>query len=274
MKRLFLLFAIACVGLASCSENLSEDDPNNPNEEVGENEEEYSVKFKVDMRVPELKEDVVAATDEKAIFYKKFYATLITSGLAIPNDYILTFKKDGEIVGEYKGTFGEEEIVLPNGRYTVTGQCDGDFNHASFSIDDEVVVDKNTSVLRLKSCFACWIFTFDRQAFSHAWRCNGETPGQLTYLNKTDDFFYVFNTSEVRLPFILGYSTNCDDLHDQIKYTDDNIWHLGLTWQDADKNYPAEVWYCPSVGDMLIGDFYHANKDGRVRHIDLIWTTE
>ena len=272
MKRLFLLLAAACMGFASCSETLS---ANDPNEEVsGDEEKEYSVKFKVDIRIPELKEEIINKNEERIVICVKLYTDLITSGLAIPHDYVLKFAKSGMIVGEYKGTWGETEIVLPNGKYTVTGQCNGDFNHASFSIDDEVVIDKNTSVLMLKSRFNCWGFTFDRRGFSHAWRCNGETPGELISLNKTDDFFYVFNTSEVRLPFVLGDPTNCDDLHDQIKYSDGNRWHLGLTWQDADKNYPAKVWYGPSVGEILIGEFVHADKDGRLQSIDLTRATK
>ena len=268
MKRfLLLLAAVSCVGFVSCSETMN---ANGESEENGGNDnKEYTVKFKVDMRVPELKEEVLnAEDDELSLFFVNFYNSLITNGLAVPNDYALTFTKDGEVVGEYEGTWGETEIALPNGTYQVTGECIGDFNTASFSFDESITIDKNTSILSLSPSFNCWIFAFDRQAFSNAWWCNGETPSKLVYLNKTDDFFYVFNSSELsKLPFVLGYSEDCNNLHEQIEYTDDNTWHLGFTWQDDDKNYPAKVGYLNHR--THIGDIYYIDKDERVSAISL-----
>ena len=274
MKRLLLLLAIACVGLASCSETLSAEDPNGPSEEQGgDGDKEYAVKFKVDMRVPELKEEVKNSEGELAVVYVKFYTDVITSRLAVPNDYTLTFTKGEDVVGEYEGTWGETEIVLPNGTYRVTGECIGDFNTASFSFDESITIDKNTSVLTLSPSFNCWIFAFDRQAFSNAWWCNGETPSELVYLNKTDDVFYVFNSRSIQgLPFVLGYSEDCNNLHNQIIYMDDNTWHLGLTWQDADKNYPAKVWYYPYP--MYMGYMYHCDRDGAFRVYLIDWGTK
>lgn len=265
MKRLLLLLAVACVGLVSCSETLS---AAGENEEIGgSGDKEYTVKFKVDMRVPELTEDVLNSESELSVAYVKFYTDLITSRLAVPNDYTLTFTKDGEVVGEYKGAWGETEIALPNGTYRVTGESIGDFNTASFSFDESITIDKNTSVLMLSPSFNCWIFAFDRQAFSNAWWCNEE---KLVYLNKTDDLFYVFNSCEIPnlpLPLVLGDSKTCNDLHEQIEYPNDNIWHLGLTWQDTEKNYPAKVWYYPYP--MYINRFYHCNKDGRITNTSI-----
>ena len=219
------------------------------------------------MRVPELKDDV-HIDNERIALDVKFYTDLITSRLATPNDYILTFKKGEDVVGEYKGTWNETEIVLPNGTYQVTGESIGDFNHASFSFDEEVAIDKSTSVLILNPHFNCWIFLFNRQAFSNAWWCNEE---KLVDLNKTDDVFYVFNSSELpNLPFVLGYA-NCNDLHEQIEYPNDNTWHLGLTWEDEDKNYPAKVWYYPYP--MRIGDLWYCNKDGIVSSSAILHAT-
>lgn len=260
MKRLLLL--LAAVGLVSCTETLDEGGPNE--EGNGNGDKEYTVKFKIDMRVPELKEEVINEykDDERIVLYVKFYNDLIMSRLATPNDYILTFKKDGEVVGEYKGSWNETEIVLPNGIYTVAGQCDGDFNTASFSFGESITIDKTTSILTLNPCFNCWLFVFDRRAISNAWWCNGETPNELVYLNKTDDFFYVFNSSELsKLPFVLGHSEDCNNLHEQINYTDDNTWHLGLMRKDEDKNYPAKVGYLSQR--TYIGRLYYYDKDGR-----------
>ena len=265
MKRLLLLLAIACVGLASCSETLSEDGengPNNPTEE-GNGDKEYTVKFKVDMRVPELMEGVKNPTSELALFLVKFYDNLIANKSVVPNDYTLTFTKGEEVVGEYKGKWGETEISLPNGTYRVTGECIGDFNTASFSFDESITIDKDTSILTLSPHFNCWIFAFDRQAISNAWWCDGEKSVDL---NKTDDFFYIFNSSwHPKLPFVLG-SVNCNDFHEQIEYPDGNIWHLGLTWQDADKNYPAKVWYYPYP--MYFGQLCYCDKDGYTKLIN------
>lgn len=264
MKRFLLLLAI--VGLVSCSEALNSDDPD---EGGGKDDKEYTVKFKVDMRVPELEEDVINnKDDERAVLYVKFYNDLIANKAAIPNDYVLTFIKDDEIVGEYKGRWGETEIALPNGTYQVTGRCDGDLNHASFSFDKWITIDKNTATLTLSPQFNCWLFLFDRRAFSNAWWCNGEASDGLIHLNKTDDFFYVFNSSSIsKLPFVLG-SANCNNFHEQIEYPKDNIWHLGLTWQDADKNSPAKVWYYKSPY-VSIGWMYLCDKDGHIvsRHL-------
>ena len=268
MKRLFLLFAVACVGLVSCSETLSED---GENEEVGgDDNKEYTVKFKVDMRVPELTEEVKNSEGELAVAYVKFYTDVITSMLAVPNDYTLTFKKGEEVFGEYKGTWNDTEIALPNGTYRVTGECVGDFNTASFAFDESITIDKNTSVLTLSPSFNCWLFVFDRRGFSNAWRCNGE---KLVYLNKTDDVFYVFNTSSIqKLPFVLGHSEDCNNLHEQIEYPDVNTWHLGLTWEDDDKNYPVKVWYFLYPIDM--GYMYHCDMDGAFRVYLIDWGTK
>lgn len=277
MKKLIALIMLALPMIfASCSDTLNADDPNNPSENVGGNDnKEYTVKFKIDMRVPELKEEVKKAEDELSLFFVNFYNDLITNRLAVPNDYALTFTKDGEVVGEYKGTWGDTEIVLPNGTYQVTGESIGDFNTASFSFDESVTIDKNTSILTLKSRFNCWIFTFDRQAFSNAWWCNQETPSELVYLNKTDEYFYMFNSCEIPnlpLPFVLGDSADCNNLHDQIEYPNDNTWHLGLTWQDNDKNYPAKVWYFPYP--MYVGYFYYCNRDGKCIGSSINWATK
>lgn len=266
MKRLLLL-AVACIGIVSCSETLDAEDKKGPTEE-GEggvkDDTEYTVKFKVDMRVPELEEDYInEKNDEKVVLYVKFYNDLITSRLAVQNDYTLTFKKDGAVVREYKGTWGDTEIALLNGTYQVTGESVGDLNTASFSFDESITIDKNTSIVTLNPRFNCWIFVFDRRAVSNAWWCNGETPSELVYLNKTDDFFYVFNSSSLsKLPFVLGDSENCHNLHKQIEYTDGHTWHLGITWQDNDKNYPAKVWYLNK--SMAIGYIYYCDKDAHV----------
>lgn len=261
------MFAVACVSFVSCSETLDAEDKKDPTEEGeggGKDDTEYTVRFKVDMRVPELEDEVIKSEDEISVAYVKFYTDLITSRLAVPNDYTLTFTKDGEVVGEYKGTWNDTEIALPNGAYQVTGQCDGDFNTASFVFDELIVIDKNTSVLTLSSRFNCGLFLFDRHAFSNAWRCNGETPSELVYLNNTDYFFYLFNSSSSTIPFVIGYSANCNDLHAQIKYTGDNTWHLGLTWQDTDMNYPARVVYNNvAIGKILV------DKGGRLFTGDL-----
>ena len=256
MKKLLLLLAVACVGFVSCSETLNSDGEN----EEGNGDKEYTVKFKVDMRVPELTEEVKNSESELAVAYVKFYTDVITSRLAVPNDYTLTFTKGEEVVGEYKGTWNETEIALPNGTYQVTGESMGDFNAASFSFDESITIDKNTSVLTLSPSFNCWLFVFDRRGFSNAWWCNEE---KLVYLNKTDDFFYVFNSSELsKLPFVLGYSEDCNNLHKQINYTDDNTWHLGLMWKDEDKNYPAKVGYLSQR--THIGWLYYYDKDGGI----------
>lgn len=273
MKRLFLLFAVACVCFVSCSDTLDAEDkqdPTDPTEQGGGNgDKEYTVKFKVDMRIPELTEEVKNAEGEFASFVK-FYTDVITSRLAIPNGYTLTFKKDEEVVGEYKGTCGETEIALSNGTYRVTGESTGDFNTASFAFDESITIDKNTSVLTLNPSFNCWIFLFDRRGFSNAWWCDGE---KSVYLNKTDDVFYVFNSSTIqKLPFVFGDLADCNNLHEQIEYQDSNIWHLGVTWQDADKNYPAKVGYVNSL--IQIGYLYYCDKDLRVKSIGLIWTTK
>ena len=263
MKRLFLLFAVACVCFASCSEKLDAEDkkdPTDPTEQGGDDNKEYTVRFKVDMRVPELQEKFInEKEDESVVLYVKFYTDLITSRLAVPNDYTLTFTKGEEVVGEYKGSWNETEIALSNGTYRVTGESTGDFNTASFSFDESITIDKNTSILTLNPHFNCWMFLFDRRGFSNAWWCDEE---KLVYLNKTDDLFYVFNSSSIqKLPFVFGYSEDCNNLHEQIEYTDDNKWHLGVTWQDADKNYPAKVWYIPYT--IPIGYKFYCNKDGR-----------
>lgn len=152
------MLAVACVGFASCSENLSAEDPNNPNE-GGNGDKEYTVKFKVDMRVPELEEEVKNdKDDERSVLYVKFYDDLITSRLTVPNDYTLTFTKGEEVVGEYKGTWGDTEIALSNGTYRVTGESVGDFNTASFAFDESITIDKNTSILTLSPHFNCWLF--------------------------------------------------------------------------------------------------------------------
>ena len=259
MKRfLLLLAAVSCVGFVSCSETMN---ANGESEENGGNgDKEYTVKFKVDMRVPELTEDVLNSESELSVAYVKFYTDLITSRLAVPNDYTLTFTKDGEVVGEYKGAWGETEIALPNGTYRVTGESIGDFNTASFSFDESITIDKNTSVLMLSPSFNCWIFLFDQRAISNAWWCNEE---KLVYLNKTDDVFYVFNSRSIQgLPFVLGYSEDCNNLHNQIEYTGNNTWHLGLTWRDTEKNNPAKVGYLNSI--TYIGYFYYFDKDGQI----------
>lgn len=256
MKRLLLL--LAAVGLVSCSESLASD------EDGGK---EYTVKFKVDIRIPELKEEVIIAKDagdKLAICCVNFYNDLIANKAAIPNGYILTFIKDDEIVGEYKGRWGETEIALPNGTYQVTGRCDGDLNHASLSFDKWITIDKNTATLTLSPQFNCWLFLFDRRAFSNAWWCNGEASDGLIHLNKTDDFFYIFNSSCItKLPFVLG-SANCNNFHEQIEYPKDNIWHLGLTWQDADKNSPAKVWYYPG---MSIDRMEFCDENGHITQV-------
>lgn len=265
MKR-FLLLLVACVSFASCSETLDAEEKKDPIEQGGDDNKEYIVSFKVDVRIPELEEEVINdKDDERAILYVEFYNNFFINKKAISQDYLLTFKKDGEIIGEYSGKWGETEIILSNGAYQVTGECPGDFNTASLSFDENVVIDKNTSVLTLTPEFTSWLFAFDRRAFSNAWRCNGETD-ELTYLNKTDDLFYVFNSTSIpKLPFVLGHSANCNGFHEQIEYPEGNIWHLGLTWQDEDKNYPGKVWYFKNIGNGVnIGWFYLADKDERI----------
>ena len=243
MKRLLLLLAIACVGLASCSETLSEDGENGPNEVIGgSGDKEYAVKFKVDMRVPELNEEVKNSESEFLVSCVKFYTDLIESRLVVPNDYALTFTKDGEVVGEYKGTWGETEITLSNGTYRVTGESIGDFNMASFSFDQEVVIDKITTRISLIPKFKSALFIFNKKDFVNVWWCNGGILSELTYLN-TDNIFYMFMSNYPYQSVIISNLTFCDEM----KNADwDNIpKHWSVIYVDEEKNKEEKAWVYP-----------------------------
>lgn len=234
MKR-FLLLLVACVSLASCSDTLDAEEKKDPIEQGGDDNKEYTVSFKVDVKFLTLQQFVISDTSRSSLLYQKFYNDFIVTKKVIPTQYSLIFKKDCEIIGEYKGTWNATEIVLKSGTYDVTGECIGDMNTASLSFNEKVVINKETTIINLYPKFENSLFLFDANEFTNVWWCNGNIPHEFTYLKKVNETFYMFRFSEL---FTMLNVVNCDEWHDEISKNAEKFYginfneHLGVSYAD------------------------------------------
>lgn len=165
-----------------------------------------SVSFSVSMKMPSTGNMSRASSES---LYSDFYTNFIANKKLVPGEYKLTFSQNGEQVGEFRGSWDADLITLPEGTYSITGTCSGDFEKPSLIFQESVEITNQTSSISLTAIYDCYMIFFDKSNVESAEvHCNSTTSGSSTSVSlcSTSDIFYLF------LPYRSASSINYDTI--------------------------------------------------------------
>ena len=136
-------------------------------------------------------------TKNAADIYSDFYSNYIATKTLIPEDYSITIYKEGESIGnDYRGKWDADLITLAEGTYKIVGVSKGDFSKASLKFEENVVITKNTTSIKLNAIYDCYMLFFKMADFtSVSVSCDSSlTSGASTSesLPTTDAIHYIF----------------------------------------------------------------------------------